>query len=346
MKTTKVAINGFGRIGRSFMRIAADRKELDIVAINDLGDVENLAYLLRYDTAYGKSDLDISTKKDGDKTYLVVNGKEIAFYSQKDPALLPWGEDGVEVVVESTGFFSEYGKAKAHLDAGAKKVVVSAPIKGEPVEGVSGGTVLMGINDGALKDIQISSNASCTTNASGSLIQILHDVIGVEKALLNTVHGYTATQALVDAPNKKDFRKGRAAAQNIIPSTTGAAIAVTKVIPDLEGNFDGIALRVPVITGSIADVTFIAKRDTTVEEVNDILRKAAADNDKWGKVFTVVEEPIVSSDIIGSPYAAIADLNFTRVVGGNLVKVLSWYDNETGYTNTLVDHVVATGKSL
>ena len=345
MKKTKVAINGFGRIGRSFMRVSFSREEIDIVAINDLGDVNNLAYLLRYDTTYGKSELEINTKKEGEKTYLIVNGKEIAFYSQKDPALLPWKEDGVDVVVESTGFFTEYGKAKAHLDAGAKKVVVSAPIKGEPVEGISGGTILMGINDTTLGDVQISSNASCTTNAAGSLIQILHDSIGIEKAVLNTVHGYTATQGLVDSPNKKDFRKGRAAAQNIIPSTTGAAIAVTKVIPDLEGNFDGIALRVPVLTGSIADITFIAKRDTTVEEVNDILRKAAEEN-KWKKVFAVTDEPIVSADIIGSPYAALADLNFTRVVGGNLVKVMSWYDNEIGYTNTLVDHVITSGNSL
>jgi len=203
--------------------------------------------------------------------------------------------------------------------------------------------VLMGINEGDLEKSQLSSNASCTTNASSPLIQILHEVIGVEKALLNTVHGYTATQKLVDSPDAKDWRRGRAGAQNIVPSTTGAAIAIAKVITDLAGKFDGIAMRVPVLTGSVADITFVAKRDTSVQEVNDILRKAAQD-DRWKKVFTVTDEQIVSSDIVGSPYAAIADLSFTKVVGGNLVKVLSWYDNEMGYTHALVEHVIKAGE--
>ena len=345
MKKTKVAINGFGRIGRAFFKLASNREDIEIIAINDLGDIDNLAYLLKYDTAYGKSGIDVSVSKEEDKGTFRVNGKDILFLQQREPALLPWNELDVDVVVESTGFFTSYDKAKAHLDAGAKRVVISAPAKGDPVEGIASATVLMGVNQEALEVCQISSNASCTTNATGSLIQILHEAIGMEKALLNTVHGYTATQSIVDSPNGKDFRKGRAAAQNIIPSTTGAAIAVTKVITDLEGKFDGVAMRVPVVTGSIADVTFVAKRDTTVEEVNDIMRNAAKD-ERWKGVFAVIEDPIVSSDIIGSEYAAMADLNFTRVVGGNLVKVFSWYDNEMGYAHTLVQHVMETGKHI
>jgi glyceraldehyde 3-phosphate dehydrogenase len=345
MTNIRVAINGLGRIGRAFLKQAIVRDDIDIVAVNDLGDIENLAYLLKYDTAYGKSDLAISIEKRDWKTVLVVNGKDIDVVQERDPAQLPWGEFNVDVVVESTGFFTEFAKAKAHLDAGAKKVVISAPGKGDPVEGVSSATVLMGINHENLKTCQISSNASCTTNASSPLIQILNETIGVEKALLNTVHGYTSTQKLVDSPDKKDWRRGRAAAQNIIPSTTGAAKAVTKVVTELEGKFDGIAMRVPVVTGSAADITFIAKRNTTVEEVNDILEQAAKE-ERWQGIFTATREKVVSSDIVGSTYAATADLDFTRVVDGNLVKVLSWYDNEMGYTKTLVEHVVETGKHV
>ena len=337
MKKISVAINGFGRIGRAFFKLAAEHEELDILVINDLGDVENLAYLLKYDTAYGASNLDIKTGEGK----LIVNGKEITFISEKDATKLPWKEHGIDVVVESTGIFESFEKAKVHLEAGAKRVVLTAPSKEDSPEGV---TVLMGINDDKLKTCEISSNASCTTNAGSPLMQILHESIGIEKALLNTVHGYTATQSIVDSPVKgKDFRRGRAAAQNIVPSTTGAAIAVTKAIPDLVGNFDGIAIRVPVITGSLVDVTFISKRPTSVEEVNEILKKAAGDS-RWQHVFSVTEEQLVSSDIIGSPFASIADLAFTRVIGGNLVKVLAWYDNEMGYTYTLVDHVLKTGR--
>ncbi|OIO31518.1 MAG: type I glyceraldehyde-3-phosphate dehydrogenase [Candidatus Yonathbacteria bacterium CG_4_10_14_3_um_filter_47_65] len=339
MKKIRVAVNGLGRIGRAFFKIALKREEIEIVAVNDLGDIENLAYLLKYDTAYGKSGIDISVRKDGEKGYFRIDGKDVLFLQQKEPALLPWNELDVDIVVESTGFFTEFGKAKAHLDAGAKRVVISAPAKGGSVDGIETATVLVGVNEDAFKTCHISSNASCTTNASSPLIQILHETIGVEKALLDTIHGYTATQAIVDSPSAKDFRKGRAAAQNIIPSTTGAAIAVTKAIPELEGKFDGIAMRVPVITGSIADITFVSKRNTSVEEVNEILRNATAD-DRWKSVFAVTDEPIVSSDIIGDPHAAIADLSFTRVVGGNLVKVLSWYDNEMGYTHAMVEHVI------
>ncbi|MFC1729754.1 type I glyceraldehyde-3-phosphate dehydrogenase [candidate division KSB1 bacterium] len=334
IKKKRVAINGFGRIGRSFFKLAEKSEVFDVVAINDLGDLENLAYLLKYDTAYGRSSLDIKTK---DNT-LVVNGRDISFLSERELESLPWKDMDIDIVLESTGVFTSYEKAQVHLKSGAKRVVISAPVKDAPPSGVVGATVLMGVNEEKLQTCDISSNASCTTNAGSPVIQILEESVGVEKALLNTVHGYTATQSLVDGPNKKDFRKGRAAAQNIIPSTTGAAIAVTKAITSLDGKFDGIALRVPVITGSVVDITFVAKRDVTAEEINDIFIKASKE-DRWKSVFAVTNEPIVSSDIVGSTFASIADLSFTRVVGGNLVKVLSWYDNEMGYTSALVQHV-------
>ncbi len=341
MKKINVAINGFGRIGRAFLRVALDREELNVVAINDLGDIENLAYLFKYDTAYGVSPFDIKTK-DGS---IFVNGKEIKYLSGPKPEELPWKDLGVDIVVESTGFFTSFEKAKAHLDGGAKRVVISAPAKGEAVEGVESATVLMGINEDKLAVCQMTSNGSCTTNASSPVISILDESIGIEKAILNTVHAYTASQSIVDGPNKKDWRIGRAGAQNIIPTSTGAAIAVTKVLPNLVGKFDGIAMRVPVVAGSVADITFISKRPTTVEEVNQILEKAAEDP-RWDGVFTATNEQIVSSDIIGAKYASIADLSMTRVVDGNLVKVLAWYDNEMGYTNTLVNHVIKLGNSI
>ncbi|HEY4476551.1 MAG TPA: type I glyceraldehyde-3-phosphate dehydrogenase [Candidatus Paceibacterota bacterium] len=338
MKKIRVAINGLGRIGRAFLKIAIERPELEVVAANDLGDLENLAYLLRYDSAYGRYVYPVTMK---DKM-LVVNGHEVRVGQEKDPVHLPWHDLRIDVVVESTGFFTTYDKAKMHLDAGARKVVVSAPVKGDPVPGIVGATVLMGINDSVLETCQISSNASCTTNSASPVIQILLETIGIEKAILNTVHGYTATQKLVDAPDAKDWRRGRAAAVNIVPSTTGAAEAVTQAIPALAGKFDGIALRVPVLTGSIADITFIAKRPTTVEEVNKVLTEAAT-TPRWRDIFMVTTEPLVSSDIVGSRHASIADLGLTKVVGGNLVKVMAWYDNEMGYTHTLVQHVIKTG---
>ena len=332
----KVAINGFGRIGRMFLKLAVLRPELDIVAVNDLGDINNLAYLLKYDTAYGKSDLDISVK-DGN---LVVNGKQIAFMSEKDPAMLPWGKLGADVVVESTGFFESYEKASSHLQAGAKRVVITAPAKGDPTLGK---TVLMGINEDEMKLCRVTSNGSCTTNATSPVAQIMSETVGIKKAVLNTVHGYTATQKLVDSPDAKDWRRGRAGAQNIVPSSTGAAISVTEAVKNLSGLFDGLAMRVPVITGSIVDFTFVASRSTSVEEVNEILKQAAGE-ERWSKVFSVTEEQFVSSDIIGAPYASIADLSFTKVIDGDLVKILIWYDNEAGYTNALVEHVIKAGK--
>ncbi|MDZ7726197.1 MAG: type I glyceraldehyde-3-phosphate dehydrogenase [Candidatus Campbellbacteria bacterium] len=340
----RVGINGFGRIGRSFYKVAHTRDDIEVVAINDLGDPENLAYLLKYDTAQTSPLKEVNIEEDGDAKSLVSDGRRAKFFSIRDPKEIPWGDYDVDVVVESTGIFRTYEKSKQHLDAGAKRVVVSAPIKGEEVEGISGGTVLMGINEEDFAGKQITSNASCTTNSGSPLVAILNESIGIEKALLNTVHAYTASQSLVDGPNK-DWRKGRAAAQNIIPTTTGAAIATTKVIPDLEGKFDGIALRVPVIAGSVADITFISKRDTSKEEVNEILMNASQEP-RWMKTFGATYEPIVSSDIVGSEKASIADLTFTRVVGGNLVKVLAWYDNEMGYTYSLVEHVVKAGQFL
>ena len=341
-RKTRIAINGFGRIGRAFFKVARQRPELEVVAINDLGDIKNFAYLLKYDSAYGHSGIEVSVKDD--HTF-VADGREIRFFSERDPAKLPWGEFGVDIVVESSGFFTKYETARAHLEAGAKRVVITAPAKDEPPSDLAGATVLMGVNEGLLPQCIISSNASCTTNAASPLIAILHEKLGIEKAVLNTVHGYTASQSLVDGPSKKDFREGRAAAHNIVPSSTGAAIAVTKAFPALVGKFDGISLRVPVLTGSMVDVTFIAKRNTSAEEVNRILT-AAAHESRWKEIFSVTTEPLVSSDIVGMHYASLADLSFTRVVGGNLVKVLAWYDNEMGYTHTLIQHVIKIANSL
>jgi glyceraldehyde 3-phosphate dehydrogenase len=341
MSKIRVAINGAGRIGRAFLKVSRQRKEIEVVAMNDLGNIDNIAYLLKYDTAYGVSDFSVEVNKD--KTAILVDGKEIKYVSEKDPAKLPWKDLNVDVVVESTGLFTGFEAARAHVSAGAKRVVISAPAKDEAP--ADGGTILMGINEDKFATCVISSNASCTTNSVSPLIAILHEALGIEKALLNTVHAYTASQAIVDGPSKKDFREGRAAAQNIVPSSTGAAIAVTKAFPELSGLFDGISMRVPVVVGSIADITFISKKDTTKEEVNKILEDASKE-DRWKHIFAVTKEQLVSSDIKGSHFASIADLSFTRVVGGNLVKVLAWYDNEMGYTYTLVDHVIKTGKFI
>jgi glyceraldehyde 3-phosphate dehydrogenase len=334
----KVAINGFGRIGRAFVRASVHEPDVDIVAINDLGDVETLAYLLRHDSVYRNFPGQVQV----DGNFLVLGAKRIVVTSEKDPAKLPWRAPGVDVVVESTGLFTDFAKAQAHIVAGAKRVVISAPVKSTDA-GVAGVTVLMGVNEEKLKDSVLTSNASCTTNSASPLIAILDATLGIEKAVLNTVHGYTASQSLVDGPSKKDVKEGRAAAQNIVPTSTGAAIAVTQAYEQLAGKFDGISLRVPVPAGSIADITFISKRDTTVEEVNKILEDAASES-RWKGIFTVTKEPLVSSDIIGEPYGSIADLGLTRVVGRNLVKVMAWYDNEMGYAYTLVRRVKEAGK--
>ncbi|HEY5383086.1 MAG TPA: glyceraldehyde 3-phosphate dehydrogenase NAD-binding domain-containing protein [Candidatus Paceibacterota bacterium] len=364
----RVAINGFGRIGRAFVRASVHDPDTDIVAINDLGDIENLAYLLRHDSVYrnfvGQVGVEKSVSGVAGAAFavaasptggsipeasvqgsLVLGAKRIVVLSEKDPANLPWKSLNIDVVVESTGFFTDYAKAKAHVDAGAKRVVISAPAKDSTEAGVNGVTVLMGVNEQKLATSALSSNASCTTNAASPLIAILDATLGIEKALLSTTHGYTASQSLVDGPSKKDMKEGRAAAQNIVPTATGAAIAVTQAYEQLKGKFDGISLRVPVPAGSIADITFISKRTTTAEEVNKILEDASKE-ERWKGIFTVTREPLVSSDIIGEPYGSIADLALTRVVGGNLVKVLAWYDNEMGYAHTLVRHVKEAGKHV
>ncbi len=334
----RVAINGFGRIGRAFARLSYNRG-IEIVAVNDLGSLENLAYLLKYDTVYGKALFEVKSQETRDGGMLMIDSKEVKFFSEKDPSMLPWKDLAIDVVVESTGFFTEYEKAKAHIDAGAKRVVITAPAKGDESQGA---TVLMGINDDRLASCYISSNASCTTNAVSPVIAILDEAIGIEKAVLSTAHAYTASQSIVDGPNKKDVREGRAGAQNIVPTATGAATAVAEAYPALLGKFDGIALRVPVSAGSIADITFIAKRPTTADEVNEILR-AASQLPRWEGLFKTTDEKLVSSDIVGEAYASIADLGMTRVVDGNLVKVLAWYDNEMGYTESLVRHVLKAG---
>src|SRR3990167_4524571 len=329
----KVAINCFGRIGRLFFRQAFGLPDIEIVAINDLGDLENLAYLLKYDTVYGRYKKDVSTKGGN----LIIDGKTVKCLQVKEPTQLPWKEFGIDIAIEATGIFESYEKAKAHLTAGAKRVVITAPAK-DP-DGTEGKTVLVGVNEEEAKGAELTSNGSCTTNAASPVIAVMTENPGIVKAVLNTVHGYTATQNLVDGPTKgSDFRRGRAAAQNIVPSTTGAAISVTRAVKGLDGKFDGIAIRVPVAAGSIADVTFLAKKKTTVEEVNSIL-KAAAESPRWKGILAVTEEQLVSSDIIGEPYGAIVDLKLTKVVDGDLVKVLSWYDNEWGYCSTLVKHI-------
>ena len=333
----RVAINGFGRIGRGFLRAVIEKGkkgetgEMEIMAINDLASAENLAYLLKYDTVYGRAKFSVAAAPNA----LVVDGKNISIVAEKEPAKLPWKDMQIDIVIESTGLFTDADKAKAHLDAGAKHVVITAPAKGEGVD-----TILIGANEEKFATCGlITSNASCTTNAASPVIGILDAAVGIERAILNTTHGYTASQSLVDGGKAKDMREQRAAAQNMVPTSTGAAKATALAYPQLKGKFDGVSVRVPVPSGSLVDVTFVAKRATTAEEVNEALTKAAA-TDRWKRVFAVTNEPLVSSDILGLPYGAIADLAMTRVVDGTLVKVLAWYDNEMGYTHTLIEHVL------
>ena len=314
----KIAINGFGRIGRSFFRAAHGLKDFDIVAINDLGDEKTLRYLLKYDSVYGR--------------YL-KEPEGAQFLVERDPAKLPWKKFGVDIVVESTGLFTDGEKAKAHLEAGAKRVVITAPATGDVV------TALVGVNDELfVKGHPLTCNASCTTNSVAPVMKILLENFGIKKAAMTTGHGYTATQKLVDGPDAKDLRRGRAGAVNIIPSTTGAAEAVIDAIPELEGKFQAESIRVPTITGSISITSALVEKSTTREKVNEVFKKAAQDQ-RWSKILKVTEDPIVSSDIVGEPYGAIIDLSLTQVLGNDLVKVFSWYDNESGYTATLVEHV-------
>ncbi len=335
MAKIKVAINGFGRIGRHSFKIAMQKDDMEIVAINDLTDNKTLAHLLKYDTAYPDVDWDITYDDDN----LIVNGKKIKALSERDPAQLPWGDLGVDVVIESTGVFRTKEKAELHLQAGAKKVVLSAPGKGEGIK-----TYVRGLNCGSYKDGQetVIDNASCTTNCTAPVMRVMENEFGIEKAMLTTIHSYTADQNIQDGPHK-DLRRARAAAQNMVPTTTGAAIATTKVVPELENKFDGICVRVPTITVSLVDFSLVLKKDVTEEEVNNALRKASETYLKG--ILDVTDEPLVSSDFIGNPYSSIADLGMTKVVGGNLVKIISWYDNEWGYANRLVEMVGIVGKS-
>ncbi|MEK7576837.1 MAG: glyceraldehyde 3-phosphate dehydrogenase NAD-binding domain-containing protein [Patescibacteria group bacterium] len=337
----KIAINGFGRIGRLFFRASFGVPGFDIVAINDLGDVANLAYLLKYDTTYGQWNHDI--KSDVTRNILIVDDHEIQFVQEKEMAKLPWSKYAVDIVVESTGLFESFTGSRGHITAGAKRVVITAPAKDEETNDAR--TVLNGVNEELFKTCIITSNGSCTTNSASPVVSILAKNPGIDKAILTTVHGYTATQRIQDGPDAKDWRRGRAGAENIVPSTTGAAVSVTRAVEILKEKFDGIALRVPVRVGSISDITFISSRVTTPEEVNQILREAAATS-QWSSVLKVTEDPLVSSDIVGQPFGAIVDAGLTRVIGGNLVKVCSWYDNEWGYVHTLIEHVRKAGEFL
>ena len=326
----KIAINGFGRIGRAAFKIALTRPDMQVVAINDLTDAATLAHLLKYDTAYGRYAAEVSSEEKS----ILVDGKSYPVYAEPDPKKLPWKDLGVDVVLECTGRFVTGDKMSAHLEAGARRVVLSAPSKGK--DDVP--TFLLGVNANEWKEEQtMLSNASCTTNCIAPVAKVISRSLGIDKAMMTTIHSYTADQNLQDGPHK-DWRRARAAGQNIVPTTTGAAIATAEVLPELEGVFDGLAVRVPTIVGSLTDFTFVVKRATTTEEVNQILREAATQPDLAG-IMMVTDEPLVSSDIIGNPYSSIVDLGCTKVVGGTLVKVVAWYDNEWGYSNRLIELV-------
>lgn len=335
MSKTRVAINGFGRIGRSAFKIAWDRSDLEVVAINDLADTATLAYLLKYDSNYGTFQHEVSS----DEGSITVDGAKVAVFSEKDPAALPWAEQDIDVVIESTGLFTDIDSANKHIEAGAKRVVISGPTKSDGVD-----TIVIGANDDGIAGASpVVSNASCTTNSLGAVMAILDAEFGVEKSMLTTVHSYTASQALQDAP-KKDLREGRNAAENIVPTSTGAAVAVTKALPGLVGKFDGISMRVPTPVVSISDITALLSRDVTVEEINDVYTKAANQAFYQG-ILAVTDEPLVSSDFIGNSHSGIIDLALTRVVDGNLVKICVWYDNEWGYSHRLVELVADVGRS-
>ncbi|HEY2004022.1 MAG TPA: type I glyceraldehyde-3-phosphate dehydrogenase [Candidatus Saccharimonadia bacterium] len=333
----KVAINGFGRIGRNAFKIAMNHPELEVVAVNDLTSTATLAYLLKHDSNYGTYHEEVGS----DEQNLIVGGKKIRVTAEKDPALLPWKSMGVDVVIESTGRFTKPEDAKKHIQAGAKRVVVSAPIKGE-----GAGTFVIGVNEGNLSaQDEVVSNASCTTNCITPVAVVIEEKFGIEKAMMTTVHSYTASQALQDAPISKDLREGRNAAENIVPTSTGAATAAAKAFPKLKGKFDGLSVRVPTPVVSLSDFTFVTSKDVTIEEVNEAL-KAAAKEPRFAGILDVTNEPLVSSDFIGNPHSGIIDLALTNVVGGNLLKVVAWYDNEWGYSNRLVEMVIHVGKTI
>jgi len=333
---TRVAINGFGRIGRNAFKVAFERSDIEIVAINDLTDTRTLAHLLKHDSNYGTYHNDVGF----DDQNIIVKDQPIRVLAEKDPAALPWKDLNVDVVIESTGFFVDPAKAKAHITAGAKKVVISAPAKGEGAI-----TVVLGVNEDKLEDApEIISNASCTTNCITPVAAIIESHFGIDKAMMTTVHSYTASQKLQDAP-AKDLREARNAAENIVPTTTGASKAAAKALPALEGVFGGMSIRVPTPVVSLSDFVIITKRKVTVEEVNEAFKKAASEPYYQG-ILAVTEEELVSSDFIGNSHSAIVDLKLTAVVGGNMLKVVAWYDNEWGYSNRLVEVVADTGRLL
>jgi glyceraldehyde 3-phosphate dehydrogenase len=332
----KVAINGFGRIGRNAFKIAWGNPQLEVVAVNDLTDTKTLAHLLKHDSNYGAYHSEVSF----DEQNLIVDGKKIRVMAEKDPAVLPWGDLGVDVVIESTGFFTKNEDAAKHLTAGAKRVVLSAPAKGNDVP-----TFVIGVNEDKIThEHTIISNASCTTNCITPVMAVMEEVFGVEKALMTTVHSYTASQRLQDAP-AKDLREARSAAENIVPTTTGASKAAALALPQLAGIFGGLSIRVPTPVVSISDITFVSKKETSIEEVNEALKAAAAQK-RFHGILAVTEDELVSSDYLGNPHSAIVDSKLTNVVGGNLVKVVAWYDNEWGYSNRLVEQVVNVGKTI
>jgi glyceraldehyde 3-phosphate dehydrogenase len=344
----KVAINGYGRIGRVAHRVILEKymQEVEVVAINagSSTDIKGWMYLLKYDTSYGPIySLDVSYQEKGENPqlkdligYLLIDNKKIPVLSQKDPTLLPWKDLNVDVVIESTGHFTTEEKLKTHLTAGAKSVVLSAPATDGGIP-----TVVMSVNQDSYQGQNAISNASCTTNCIAPVARVMVDSFGVEKAMMTTIHGFTSDQRLQDGGHK-DYRRARAASQNIIPTSTGATIAAAEAVPELRGLFGGLSLRVPVVTGSLSDFTFLLKRETTKDEVNSILRQAAQ-NPIFNGILSVTDDPIVSSDIIGSSYSSIVDLSLTQVIG-NMVKVIAWYDNEYGYANRLVEEVIMMGR--
>ncbi len=338
-KTLRIAINGFGRIGRAAFKIALGRPAVQIVAVNDLTDSETLAHLLKYDTVYGRFPHEVSFGKNT----LIIDGKAVPVLAEKDPAQLPWKRMNVDVVLECTGRFTKDGAAKVHLKAGAPRVVVSAPTKGGGIK-----TFLLGVNGESYHGESVISNASCTTNCVGPVTKIVADAFGIKRATMTTTHSYTAEQNLVDGPPPalhKDLRRARAAAANIVPTTSGAAISMTEVMPKLKGKFDGFALRVPTLCVSVTDFTFLIRGTTTPARVNAAFKKAARSK-AMKHVLAVTNDPVVSSDFIGDPHSAIVDLSLTNVIGGDLVKVVAWYDNEFGYANRLIEMAEMVGKSI
>ena len=325
----KIAINGMGRIGRASLKVILDTPDLNLVAINDIVPIENIAYLIKYDSVYGIYEKEVSH----DAENLIINGQKIKYNSLRNPEELPWKENQIDLVIESTGLFTTSEGAEKHIKAGAKTVVISAPTSSVDIP-----TVVHGVNSNDGKT-NIFSCASCTTNNISPVVEVLGRRIGIKKAIMTTVHAYTASQGIVDAPSKKNFRMGRAGAANIVPTTTGAAIATTKALPEYAGRFDGVALRVPIPVGSISDLTFVTERPVTVEEVNTIFEEEAKTS-RYSNVLTTTTEPLVSSDIVKNPYASTVDFSMTKVVDGDLLKVMTWYDNEWGFTNQMIRQIL------